>query len=214
MWRFHMVGGARGPERSGEIRARDAAIAAAALKRCKIDALAPRLGTGGGGCARPRSRGEGDHAGRRHGGWLGRGGGHGNGLGLGNRLTLDLDPGDGGFNRHHLVARDQPLDEDAVLQGGDFDGGLVAFDFEQRFAAPEFLTRALDDEADAAFLHRLPQAGERHLDHAAHDGAILLTSQRPVSAMSCTEGTAPRSSAGDTGMGMSSPATRTTGSSR
>ena len=45
-------------------------------------------------------------------------------------------------------------------------------------------------------------------------GPTLSPSQSPVSAMSWAEGTEPRSSAGDTGIGMSSPATRTTGSSR
>ena len=133
---------------------------------------------------------------------------------LGHRLTLDLDPRDGGFDRHHLVAFDQPLDQNAILQGRNLDGCLVALNLEKRFAALERLARPLDDEADTAFFHRFPQAGERHLDYAAHDGAILLTSQSAVSAMSWADGTAPRSSAGETGMGISSPETRRTGSSR
>ena len=134
-------------------------------------------------------------------------------------LALDFDPRDGAFDGHHVIAADEPFDEDTVLQGGHFHRRLVALDLQQRFTSPEFLAGLLDDEADAAFLHRLSQPGKRHLDDAAHhsaahDGATLLTSHRPVSAMSCAEGTDPRSNAGETGMGMSSPATRMTGSSR
>src|SRR5690606_37193184 len=90
-------------------------------------------------------------------------------------------------------------------------------DLEQDLAAPEGIARLLQPADDAAFLHGLAEARQGQSDDAhsaAQPGAWHLTSHDPVSAISWALGTEPRSRAGETGIGISSPATRTTGSSR
>ena len=74
--------------------------------------------------------------------------------------------------------------------------------------ALERVAGLLEPGADAARLHGLAHAG--HGDEPAHGRTI----RRTHSATSSGEGMLPPSRPGDTGMGMSSPATRSTGSSR
>ena len=104
--------------------------------------------------------------------------------------------------------RRQDFDERAVGERGQLDHGLVALDLDDRLAALEALARLLQPAGDASGLHRLAKARQgQGLDAHAN---ILAT----VSATSALVGMLRHSSVGETGIGMSSPAMRSTGSSR
>ena len=135
-------------------------------------------------------------------------------LHFGNCRAFNFNAGNGRLYWHHVFERDKPFNQNSILKGWHFNGCLVALNFEDGFATAEFFTRFFDQKGDAALFHGFAQTGQRHLDYVAHDGAIRLASHRAVSEMSCGVGTAPRSREGETGIGISSPATRSTGSSR
>ena len=109
-------------------------------------------------------------------------------------------------------------DHHAILQRRHFHHGLVGLDLEQDLAAPEPVARLLQPGDDAAFFHRLAETRQRQIDlshyGAAQAGGVRRASHKPVSPISCALGTELRSRGGETGIGMSSPATRATGSSR
>src|SRR5690606_11721612 len=85
---------------------------------------------------------------------------------------------------------------------------LVGFDLDQRLAAFERLARLDQPVGDDALVHGLAKTGHRKGDLAHR------TIRPATSSMRAASGTLPASSAGETEIGISSPATRTTGSSR